>query len=42
MLASTPRDVIYEAADLIYHVMVMLENNGLSFGDVLRELKGRE
>ena len=42
VLASTPRDVIYEAADLIYHVMVMLENNGLSFGDVLRELKGRE
>lgn len=42
VLASTPRDVIYEAADLVYHVMVMLENNGLSFGDVLRELKGRE
>ena len=42
VLASTPRDVIYEAADLIYHVMVMLENNGLSFCDVLRELKGRE
>lgn len=42
VLASTPRDVIYEAADLIYHLMVMLENNGLSFGDVLRELKGRE
>lgn len=42
VLASTPQDVIYEAADLIYHMMVMLENNGLSLGDVLRELKGRE
>ncbi|MDY3939796.1 MAG: phosphoribosyl-ATP diphosphatase [Spirochaetia bacterium] len=42
VLALTPQDVIYEAADLIYHMMVMLENNGLSLGDVLRELKGRE
>lgn len=42
LLAQTPTDVIYEAADLIYHLMVMLENNGLSFGDVIRELKGRD
>lgn len=42
VLAQTPEDIVYEAADLVYHLMVMLENNNLSFGEVLRELKGRE
>ncbi|MBQ9592058.1 MAG: bifunctional phosphoribosyl-AMP cyclohydrolase/phosphoribosyl-ATP diphosphatase HisIE [Paludibacteraceae bacterium] len=34
-------DLIYEAADLIYHLIVLLTSRGLSINDVARELKKR-
>jgi len=40
--ARKSEEVIWEAADLIYHVMVKLVSAGLSWEDVIRELKGRE
>ncbi len=42
ILADKPEDLIYEAADLIYHMMVLLEARNLSIKDVLKELKKRE
>ncbi len=33
--------VIYEAADLIYHLMVLLANRGLTWEQVERELAAR-
>ena len=34
-------DVLNEAADLVYHVMVLLHSHGLSLGDVARTLETR-
>ena len=34
--------IVYESADLLYHVMVLLAFCGLSIGDVFRELHRRE
>ncbi len=42
ILAEKPEDLVYEAADLIYHMMVLLEARDLSIQDVLRELEKRE
>ena len=42
VLAKTKEDLIYESADLIYHLMVLLEEEGLSIQDVLLELKKRD
>ena len=41
ILAKTQDDLIYESADLIYHLMVLLEAEGLNMQDVLLELKKR-
>lgn len=42
VLAKTQDDIIYESADLIYHLMVLLEAEDLSIQDVLLELKKRD
>jgi phosphoribosyl-AMP cyclohydrolase / phosphoribosyl-ATP pyrophosphohydrolase len=34
-------EIIYESADLLFHLMVMLSNNDLSISDVIRELESR-
>ena len=33
---------IYEAADVLYHLMVLLEANGIKIEDVMDELKKRQ
>ena len=33
---------IHEAADVIYHLMVLLESNGIKIEDVMEELKKRQ
>lgn len=35
------KDIIYESADLIYHLMVYLVYKNISFNDILEELKSR-
>ncbi|WP_210411497.1 phosphoribosyl-ATP diphosphatase [Oceanispirochaeta crateris] len=42
VLASSPEDLVFESADLIYHMMVLLEAEGLSIQEVLAELKKRD
>ena len=42
ILASEKKDVIYESADLIYHLLVLLESLDISLDDVFRELESRE
>ena len=42
VLADSPEDIVFESADLIYHMMVLLEAEGLSILDVLSELKKRD
>jgi phosphoribosyl-ATP pyrophosphohydrolase/phosphoribosyl-AMP cyclohydrolase len=34
-------EVIYEAADLLYHLMVLLYDEGITMDDVHKELEGR-
>lgn len=44
IIASKNRDkkeVVYETADLIYHLMVLLVEQGVELGDVFAELKSR-
>ncbi len=41
VLAKSKEDLVYESADLIYHLMVLLEAEGLTIQDVLMELKKR-
>lgn len=41
-LASDPRALTAEAADLIFHLIVLLEKRGVAFADVLAELERRE
>lgn len=42
MLATEPKEILYESADLIYHLLVLLEESGLSWSQVVAELKRRE
>ena len=42
VLARTQKDIVYEAADLIYHLLVLLEAEGIALADVLEELKSRK
>ena len=41
ILAQQPEEIIYEAADLIYHMLVLLEALGLDYRQVLAELDKR-
>lgn len=38
---GSPDELRYEAADLIYHLLVLLENQGLTFDEILGELEKR-
>ena len=38
---GTTDKIVAEAADLLYHVLVLLRNHDLSLTDVARELEGR-
>lgn len=40
-VSGTPDQVIGEAADLVYHLLVLLEARGVTFDDVLVVLEGR-
>ena len=40
-VANNNTDVVYEASDLIYHLLVLLENQGLSIADLEEELAER-
>jgi phosphoribosyl-ATP pyrophosphohydrolase/phosphoribosyl-AMP cyclohydrolase len=42
VLARERKDVVYEAADLVYHLLVLLEASEISFEEVLMELAGRK
>ena len=42
ILANKKEDIIYEAADLVYHMLVLLEAEEISFAAVLDELKSRK
>ena len=37
-VANNNPDLVYEASDLIYHLLVLLENQGLSIADLEEEL----
>lgn len=39
---GVPESIVYESADLIYHIMVLLSFCDLSIEDVLQELRRRE
>ncbi len=41
-LASDPRALTAEAADLLFHLLVLLEKRGVALADVLAELDRRE
>jgi phosphoribosyl-ATP pyrophosphohydrolase len=41
ILAQGKSEIICEAADLVYHLLVLLEAEGVGLGEVLGELKGR-
>jgi len=41
LLAITRKDIVSESADLIYHLMVLLEVKDIPVGEVLAELEGR-
>ena len=41
-LSGKPDDLTAEAADLLFHLMILLADGGLSIDDVLRELQRRE
>jgi phosphoribosyl-ATP pyrophosphohydrolase len=42
ILARTKDEIIYEAADLVYHFLVLLEAEGIGLSAVLQELKSRK
>jgi phosphoribosyl-ATP pyrophosphohydrolase/phosphoribosyl-AMP cyclohydrolase len=42
ILAEDREEIVYEAADLIYHMMVLLEEHGINIEEVLAELQRRE
>ena len=33
---------VHEAADVLYHLLVLLESNGIKIEDVMKELKNRQ
>ena len=35
------KEIVYEAADLLYHLMVLLYDEGISMQDIYKELEGR-
>ena len=41
-LSGDPANLTAEAADLLFHLMILLADGGLSIDDVLRELQRRE
>jgi phosphoribosyl-ATP pyrophosphohydrolase len=41
-LSGDPAQLTAEAADLIFHLLILLEQNGVSYTDVLAELQRRE
>jgi phosphoribosyl-ATP pyrophosphohydrolase len=41
-LSGDDRDLIAEAADLMFHLLVLLEARGMNFADVMAELERRE
>ncbi|MBN2509743.1 MAG: phosphoribosyl-ATP diphosphatase [Spirochaetales bacterium] len=41
ILAEEDEDIVYEAADLLYHLLVFLEAKGISLDAVLKELSSR-
>lgn len=41
-LVQTDNDLTNEAADLLYHLLVLLESRMVDFDDVLKKLKDRE
>ena len=41
ILAENTDEIIYESADLIYHMMVLFQAEGIEFSNVLRELEKR-
>lgn len=42
ILAESKEDVVYESADLIYHLIVLLEEAGVEFHDLMLELERRD
>lgn len=40
-MSSDPKDVRAEAADVLYHLLVLLESREIAFGDVLQVLANR-
>jgi phosphoribosyl-ATP pyrophosphohydrolase/phosphoribosyl-AMP cyclohydrolase len=40
-VAGSQQEILDEAADLIYHLIVLLANKGLSFEDIAERLKAR-
>lgn len=40
-VAGKPGEIVEEAADLVYHLVVLLNANDISLGDVVRKLKSR-
>ncbi|NJE25179.1 bifunctional phosphoribosyl-AMP cyclohydrolase/phosphoribosyl-ATP diphosphatase HisIE [Thermococcus sp. MV5] len=41
LVAEERERIIYETADLIYHLLVLLAYNGISLGEVMKELRRR-
>ena len=37
-----PRELVYETADVLYHLLVLLVEKGVSYEDILEELASRE
>jgi len=35
------QELIYESADLIFHIFVLLANNGIEYDELLEEFEGR-
>ncbi|MBB6482370.1 phosphoribosyl-ATP diphosphatase [Spirochaeta isovalerica] len=42
ILAVSREDIVYESADLIYHLLVLLEAAGVDFHDLMAELERRD
>ncbi len=42
ILAESKEDILYESADLIYHLLVLLEEAGVPFHDLMMELERRD
>ncbi len=38
---NSREELVYEASDLIYHLLVLLVNEDITLGDIYRELEGR-